>query len=505
MAGLTGLLWGGAVRMLVLHHVTYSINSLCHFFGRRGFATPDRSRNVSWLALPSMGESWHNNHHAFPTSAVHGLRWYEIDISALVISGAGEGRAGVGRRSRQPRAPGAQGGKPRLAADAGPPRPAARRTRRRRCRSARSPSSSGTGRGSPPPTASGPTFHVRSPAARGPRAARPGSARPRSRVRVGRPRASTTSTLRWSCSPVGAAGARRRARAHDSRSPPRAPPASRGRRRSRRRSCGRAAGATASSATRRAVRHHYDVSNEFFALFLDESMTYSCAVFSRGATDARGGPGGQARAGVHEARAAAGRARARRRLRLGQLRDPRRPPPRRPGHGHHALAAAGRAGAPAGGRRPASPTRSRSGWRTTASSPTSPSTRSPASAWSSTSARARSTATPASSRGCCGPAGGCSTTGSPALRHGDPEAGPFSERYVFPDAAPLHLSRIMLALERAGLADRPRRGLRRRLRRDAAPLGPAARREPRRGDRDWPAPSACASGGSTCAPRATAS
>jgi stearoyl-CoA desaturase (Delta-9 desaturase) len=86
VAGLTGLLWGGAVRMFFLHHVTYSINSICHFFGRRGFATPDRSGNVSWLALPSMGESWHNNHHAFPTSAVHGLRWYQIDISALVIS-----------------------------------------------------------------------------------------------------------------------------------------------------------------------------------------------------------------------------------------------------------------------------------------------------------------------------------------------------------------------------------------------------------------------------------
>jgi stearoyl-CoA desaturase (delta-9 desaturase) len=87
VAGLTGLLWGGAIRMLFLHHVTYSINSICHFFGRRGFATPDRSGNVSWLALPSMGESWHNNHHAFPTSAAHGLRWWQVDVSALVIAG----------------------------------------------------------------------------------------------------------------------------------------------------------------------------------------------------------------------------------------------------------------------------------------------------------------------------------------------------------------------------------------------------------------------------------
>ena len=83
--GLTGLLWGGAVRMLVLHHVTYSINSLCHFFGRRRFETGDESRNLAWLAPLSLGEAWHNNHHAFPTSAEHGLRRWELDPSALVI------------------------------------------------------------------------------------------------------------------------------------------------------------------------------------------------------------------------------------------------------------------------------------------------------------------------------------------------------------------------------------------------------------------------------------
>jgi stearoyl-CoA desaturase (delta-9 desaturase) len=86
-AGVTGLLWGGGVRMLVLHHVTYSINSLCHFFGRRRFDTDDESRNLLWLALPSLGEAWHNNHHAFPTSAAHGLRRLELDPSALVIRG----------------------------------------------------------------------------------------------------------------------------------------------------------------------------------------------------------------------------------------------------------------------------------------------------------------------------------------------------------------------------------------------------------------------------------
>jgi stearoyl-CoA desaturase (delta-9 desaturase) len=84
-AALTGLLWGGAVRMLVVHHVTYSINSLCHFFGRRDYVTGDESRNLRWLSLFSLGESWHNNHHAFPTSAFHGLRWHELDVSGLVI------------------------------------------------------------------------------------------------------------------------------------------------------------------------------------------------------------------------------------------------------------------------------------------------------------------------------------------------------------------------------------------------------------------------------------
>jgi stearoyl-CoA desaturase (delta-9 desaturase) len=84
---LSGLLWGGAVRMLVLHHVTYSINSLCHFFGRRRFDVDDESRNLAWLSVFSFGESWHHNHHAFPTSAAHGLKWYELDISAQIIRG----------------------------------------------------------------------------------------------------------------------------------------------------------------------------------------------------------------------------------------------------------------------------------------------------------------------------------------------------------------------------------------------------------------------------------
>jgi stearoyl-CoA desaturase (Delta-9 desaturase) len=82
---LRGLVWGGLVRAFFLHHVTWSINSICHYFGNRRFEIEDRSTNVFWLALPSFGESWHHNHHAFPRSAAHGLGRREIDISAGVI------------------------------------------------------------------------------------------------------------------------------------------------------------------------------------------------------------------------------------------------------------------------------------------------------------------------------------------------------------------------------------------------------------------------------------
>ena len=85
--GLSALLWGGLVRIFLVHHVTWSINSICHFFGRRRFQTDDHSTNVFWLALPSLGEAWHHNHHAFPRSAFHGLRWYELDPSGWLILG----------------------------------------------------------------------------------------------------------------------------------------------------------------------------------------------------------------------------------------------------------------------------------------------------------------------------------------------------------------------------------------------------------------------------------
>ncbi|ROO90820.1 stearoyl-CoA desaturase (delta-9 desaturase) [Actinocorallia herbida] len=87
MAALTGFVWGGLVRLFLLSHFTYAVNSLGHFHGRRRFSTPDESRNIGWLAVPSFGDSWHNNHHAFPRAAGHGMRWYEIDPSAWLIKG----------------------------------------------------------------------------------------------------------------------------------------------------------------------------------------------------------------------------------------------------------------------------------------------------------------------------------------------------------------------------------------------------------------------------------
>jgi len=84
---LTAFLWGGPARIFALHHVTFSINSLCHFHGRRRFATADESRNLFWLAPISFGEAWHNNHHAFPSSPFHGLRRREVDPGRWLIVG----------------------------------------------------------------------------------------------------------------------------------------------------------------------------------------------------------------------------------------------------------------------------------------------------------------------------------------------------------------------------------------------------------------------------------
>jgi stearoyl-CoA desaturase (delta-9 desaturase) len=85
VAGWRGVLWGTVIRTLALWHVTWCVNSICHTWGRRPNETRDESRNVWWVGLLSLGEGWHNNHHARPAAAVHGWRWYEIDVSGYVI------------------------------------------------------------------------------------------------------------------------------------------------------------------------------------------------------------------------------------------------------------------------------------------------------------------------------------------------------------------------------------------------------------------------------------
>jgi stearoyl-CoA desaturase (Delta-9 desaturase) len=85
IGGWTGLLWGGLVRIFLQHHVTFSVNSVCHTFGKREFETNDRSRNEWIVGLLAFGEGWHNNHHAFPRSAFHGLHWWQFDLSGYVI------------------------------------------------------------------------------------------------------------------------------------------------------------------------------------------------------------------------------------------------------------------------------------------------------------------------------------------------------------------------------------------------------------------------------------
>ncbi len=85
LGGWSGLLWGGLVRIFLTHHVTWSVNSVCHTFGKRAFETKDRSRNEWLVGLLAFGEGWHNNHHAFPRSAFHGLHWWQVDLSSYVI------------------------------------------------------------------------------------------------------------------------------------------------------------------------------------------------------------------------------------------------------------------------------------------------------------------------------------------------------------------------------------------------------------------------------------
>ena len=82
---LLGFIWGGLARVFLVHHLTWSINSVCHLWGTRPFKSHDESRNHVVFGLLGMGEGWHNNHHAFPTSARHGLQWWEVDVSYWVI------------------------------------------------------------------------------------------------------------------------------------------------------------------------------------------------------------------------------------------------------------------------------------------------------------------------------------------------------------------------------------------------------------------------------------
>ncbi len=97
---LMGLLWGGLTRVLVVHHITWSVNSICHLWGSRPYESHDESRNNAVVGVLALGEGWHNNHHAFPTSARHGLEWWQLDVSYLVIRAMAI--VGLARRVRRP-------------------------------------------------------------------------------------------------------------------------------------------------------------------------------------------------------------------------------------------------------------------------------------------------------------------------------------------------------------------------------------------------------------------
>jgi len=85
IGGWTGFIWGGLVRVFLVNHVTWSVNSVCHCFGKRPFETTDESRNEWIVGLLALGEGWHNNHHAFPRNAFHGMRWWQFDLSGIII------------------------------------------------------------------------------------------------------------------------------------------------------------------------------------------------------------------------------------------------------------------------------------------------------------------------------------------------------------------------------------------------------------------------------------
>lgn len=82
---LRGFLWGGLLRLFLVHHSSWTIGSIAHIYGSSPFSNHDNSKNNFWIALPTLGEGWHNNHHAFPNSAFHGLEWWQVDVTGLVI------------------------------------------------------------------------------------------------------------------------------------------------------------------------------------------------------------------------------------------------------------------------------------------------------------------------------------------------------------------------------------------------------------------------------------
>ena len=106
--------WAIFLRVVVGLHATWLVNSATHMWGSRRFATKDDSRNTWWVALLTFGEGWHNNHHAHPTSARHGLAWYEFDLDLARAQGAEGARPGLGRQGR-PHQPGDRGRGRRLA------------------------------------------------------------------------------------------------------------------------------------------------------------------------------------------------------------------------------------------------------------------------------------------------------------------------------------------------------------------------------------------------------
>ena len=339
--GLTGLLWGGAVRMLVLHHVDL-LDQLAVPLLRPPRVRRPRTSRATCSGSPRSRSARRGTTTTTPSRPRprHGLRALAVRPLGRGHPRAREARAGLGRRPRH-----ARSGRPPRRGRGVEHRPAARRPRRGALPDRPVPVGCWDGtRAAVHQRRGGPTFTVRSPRGARPRAARARPARPRPRLRLRRARGRRHRRGAGAARRLAAAAGRRAREGAARRAPPCAPaalrrlpraPAAELRPRGRRHSVAR---------DRAPVRHHYDVSNEFFALFLDESMTYSCAIFSRGADTLEEAQRHEARARLHEARrcsrasacstsAAAG---ARFAVHAAREHGVAR-------HRHHALGAAGRA------------------------------------------------------------------------------------------------------------------------------------------------------------------